>query len=106
MDLDHLVRLAQRFFEHVRARLSRGDDGPGREQCWDEPCARLQHHVDRFVVEEDPVLDRPNTVPDRGLDPVGCLRVCHHERSRGGGLHDEHLQLVVAEMTVPRIVTR
>ena len=54
---------------------------------------RCLHQLDALVVEEDPVLDRPDAGPDGVLDALGALGVGHDGDVGGGRLLDDHGEL-------------
>ena len=93
VDVDDLVRLVDRGLRQCDAGLGGGDDSARREERRDEPRPSLDHQVDGLVVEVDAVVDRADAGADRVLDPVGRLRVRHHEDAGSVGLLDEHLEL-------------
>ena len=66
--------------------------------------AALDHHLDRLVVEVDAVLDRADAGTHRRLDAVGRLGVAHHPLAGRRRLGDEHVELVVAEVPMARVV--
>ena len=103
---DHHLALLDEDVGHGDARVACGEHTSRRRQRWYEEGAAVEHHLDRFVVEVDAVLDRPDARADSRLDAVGRLRVGHHELACCRRLGDEHLELVVAEVAVARIVTR
>src|SRR5262245_40794866 len=105
MGVEHIVCFAYRLFWDVHPALCGADDGPRSEEGRYEPAARPEHHVDGLVIKEDAMFDRTHAVTDRGLDPIGCLRVRHDEQAGRACLGHKDLQFVVAEVCMPGIIS-
>src|SRR3954447_262666 len=104
MDLQHLPSLLDDGREKARTGVDGIEDALRRDERREEPCPAPEHQLDRFVVEIDAVLDRPDPGADGVLDPVAALRVGHHEYPRGRRLLDERLELGGPEVGVARII--
>jgi hypothetical protein len=104
VNVEDLVRFKNLLFHHVHARLCCADHSSGSKQRRNEPRTGGQHHVDRFVIKEDPMLDGSHPAANRGLDAVRCLSVRHNVKPSGTRFGDKHLKFVVAKMTVAWIV--
>ena len=104
VSLHHHLALPQDRVGHGNARVACREDATWSSERRYEPRAAVEHHPDRFVVEVDAVLDRADAAADGGLDAISRLRVSHHVLAGRARLGDEHLELVIAEVTVPRIV--
>ena len=71
----------------------------------DKIRAGIEHHLNRLVIEIDPVLDRPNSGSNCVLDPIGRLSVSHHETTCCRSLCNKHIKFVRQEVRVLGIVS-
>ena len=88
-----------------RTRVRRIDDRLRRLQSRDEERVLLEEQLDRLRIQVDAVLDRPHPCTQRVADPLRALCVRHDIRALRRGLRDDHLDLRLRELAVPRIVS-
>lgn len=106
MGLQHHPGLVDHESRDVEAALDGFEYAHRSEQRRNEVRPCVEHHLDRFVVEVNAVLDRADAGTDGVLDTGGRLGVGHHEHVRRLRFGDTHLQLLVAEVWVARVAAR
>ena len=106
MDVHDLLRLLEAGLRDLLALFGGPDHSAAGHERRHEVRAVLQHERDRFIVQEDPVIDRTDARAHGVLDALGALRVCHHPPAVRGCFRDQGFELVGPEVGMPRVVAR
>ncbi len=78
--------------------------GVARRQGRHEPRAAFHHELGGLLVEIRPVLDRANARVHGALDALRAVRMGHDPAVEIGGRAHDHVELVLCEMRVLRVV--